>query len=302
MKNDKIPYYDLYKKMFLIRTFETRLLKLFEEGKLFGTTHTYVGQEAIAVSVISNLIDSDIVFSNHRCHGHFLAKEGDPTSLLAEIMGKNNGACGGRGGSQHICKNNFYSNGIQGGFLPNALGIAFAEKYNRTRNIVVAFIGDGTLGEGTVYETLNMASLWQVPLLIVVENNRYAQTTPIEHNLAGSIVARAHSFDIKAGEIESNDVGNLFPRFKDIIDNIRSTNSPHLEVVHTYRLNAHSKGDDYRDRKEVDSWRENDPLKYPLSHISNEEKNGIEQKINKLLQFVEEKVNSMSFATIARRN
>ena len=111
MKNDKVPYYDLYKKMFLIRTFETRLLKLFDEGKLFGTTHTYVGQEAIAVSTISNLIDSDVVFSSHRCHGHFLAKENNPTSLLAEIMGKEKGVCGGRGGSQHICKNNFFTNG-----------------------------------------------------------------------------------------------------------------------------------------------------------------------------------------------
>ena len=204
--------------MYLIRMFETRLLELFSEGKIFGTTHTYVGQEAIAVSVISNLTDSDIVFSNHRCHGHFLAKENDPRSLLAEIMGKNEGACGGRGGSQHICKNNFFSNGTQGSIMPNALGAAFAEKYNNTGNIVVAFIGDGTLGEGAVYETLNMASLWRVPLLVIVENNRYAQTTPIEQNLAGSIVDRAHSFDIKADEIESNNVGELYPRFKNIIN------------------------------------------------------------------------------------
>ena len=298
MKNNKVPYYDLYKKMFLIRTFETRLLKLFEEGKLFGTTHTYVGQEAIAVSIISNLIDSDVVFSGHRCHGHFLAKENDPTSLLAEIMGKDKGVCGGRGGSQHICKNNFFTNGIQGSIMPNALGVAFAEKYNRTGNIVVSFIGDGTLGEGAVYETLNMASLWQVPLLVIVENNRYAQTTPIEHNLAGSIVDRAHSFNIKAGEIESNDVGELFPRFKDIIDSVRTSNSPKLEVVHTYRLNAHSKGDDFRNKEEIDSWKEKDPLKYPLQHITNAEKDKIELEVVKSLQLVEEEVNSMLFARI----
>jgi TPP-dependent pyruvate/acetoin dehydrogenase alpha subunit len=298
MKNDKVPYYDLYKKMFLIRAFETRLLKLFEKGKLFGTTHTYVGQEAIAVSIITNLIDSDVVFSNHRCHGHFLTKENDPKALLAEIMGKDKGVCGGRGGSQHICKNNFFSNGIQGSIVPNALGVAFAEKYNQTGNIVVTFIGDGTLGEGAVYETLNMASLWQVPLLVIVENNRYAQTTPIEHNLAGSIVERARSFDIKAGEIESNDVGELFPRFKDIIDNVRTSNSPQLEVVHTYRLNAHSKGDDFRNKEEIDSWKEKDPLRYPLKHITNTEKDKIEMKVIKSLQFIEEEVNSMPFATI----
>jgi TPP-dependent pyruvate/acetoin dehydrogenase alpha subunit len=278
--------------------FETRLLELFSEGKIFGTTHTYVGQEAIAVSVISNLTDSDIVFSNHRCHGHFLAKENDPRSLLAEIMGKDEGACGGRGGSQHICKNNFFSNGTQGSIMPNALGAAFAEKYNNTGNIVVAFIGDGTLGEGAVYETLNMASLWQVPLLVIVENNRYAQTTPIEQNLAGSIVDRAHSFDIKADEIESNNVGELYPRFKNIINNVRTTNSPKLEVVHTYRLNAHSKGDDFRNKKEIDSWRKKDPLRYPLQYITIAEKDKIELEVLKSLQFVEEEVNSMPLATI----
>ena len=146
MKN--ILYSSLYSTMYLIRKFENRLLELFSEGKLFGTTHTYVGQEAIAVSVIFNLESSDIVFSNHRCHGHYLAKENDPEGLLAEIMGREGGVCGGRGGSQHLHKNNFYSNGIQGGYLPNALGMAFAEKYKKTGNIVVAFIGDGTLGEG----------------------------------------------------------------------------------------------------------------------------------------------------------
>ena len=294
----KTPYSKLYAGMYLIRMFETRLLELFSEGKIFGTTHTYVGQEAIAVSVISNLTDSDIVFSNHRCHGHFLAKENDPRSLLAEIMGKNEGACGGRGGSQHICKNNFFSNGTQGSIMPNALGAAFAEKYNNTGNIVVAFIGDGTLGEGAVYETLNMASLWRVPLLVIVENNRYAQTTPIEQNLAGSIVDRAHSFDIKADEIESNNVGELYPRFKNIINNVRTTNSPKLEVVHTYRLNAHSKGDDFRNKKEIDSWRKKDPLRYPLQYITIAEKDKIELEVLKSLQFVEEEVNSMPLATI----
>ena len=142
------------------------LLDLFEKGKLFGTTHTYVGQEAIAVSAIENINKSDIVFSNHRCHGHFLAKEDDPEGLLAEIMG--------RGinvwvviGSQHLQKNNFFSNGIQGGIVANSLGMAFAEKYRNTDNIVVSFIGDGTWGEGIVYESINMASLWSVPLLII---------------------------------------------------------------------------------------------------------------------------------------
>jgi len=167
-----IPYKDLYQQMILIRKFEELLLDLFSKGKLFGTTHTYVGQEAIAVSVMGHLNKSDIVFSSHRCHGHFLAKEDDPEGLLAEIMGRENGVCGGRGGSQHLHKNNFYSNGIQGGIVANSVGMAFAEKYKKTSNIVVVFMGDGTWGEGISYEALNMASLWSVPLLVVVENNR----------------------------------------------------------------------------------------------------------------------------------
>ena len=143
MKNKKqVPYSLLYEKIVLIRKFENRVLELFSEGKLFGTTHTYVGQEAIAVSAIENLKSSDIVFSSHRCHGHYLAKEDDPLGLLGEMMGKEIGVCAGRGGSQHLYRNNFFSNGIQGGYLSNALGAAFAEKYTHSNNIVIAFIGD----------------------------------------------------------------------------------------------------------------------------------------------------------------
>ena len=270
-------YVELYRKSYLIRQFESRLLELFSQGKLFGTTHTYVGQEAVAVSAISQLSDSDIVFSNHRCHGHYLAKEDDPKGLLSEIMGKEGGVCAGRGGSQHLCKNNFFSNGIQGGYLPNALGMAFAEKYRGTENIVVAFIGDGTLGEGTVYETLNLASLWKVPLLIVIENNRYAQTTPIEQNLAGSIAGRVKAFGIEYGEIESNNISELYPRFEKIIKKIRLIKEPHVEVVNTYRLNAHSKGDDFRDQKEIDMWKDRDPLIYIKELLKNKEIQDIEK-------------------------
>jgi TPP-dependent pyruvate/acetoin dehydrogenase alpha subunit len=291
-------YKDLYSKMYLIRRFEVRLLELFTEGKLFGTTHTYVGQEAVAVSVIAHLTDSDIVFSNHRCHGHYLAKEDDPEGLLAEIMGRVGGTCAGRGGSQHLCRNNFFSNGIQGGFLPNALGMAFAEKYKNTGNIVVAFIGDGTLGEGAVYETLNMASLWKVPLLIVVENNQYAQTTSVKNNLAGSIVKRAEAFSIDTGEIESNDASVLYSRFDSIINKVRSKGMPHFEVVHTYRLNAHSKGDDFRDKKEIESWKKKDPLSYIKSMIQDDDAVRIEAQINSRLIDIETRVNKMPFSKL----
>jgi len=291
-------YENLYEKMYTIRKFETRLLELFSQGKLFGTTHTYVGQEATAVSVISHLKSTDIVFSNHRCHGHYLAKEDDPMGLLAEIMGREGGTCGGRGGSQHLCKNNFFSNGIQGGYLPNALGMAFSEKYLGTNNIVVAFIGDGTLGEGTVYETLNLASLWQVPLLIVVEDNQYAQTTPVQDNLSGSMVDRAKAFDIDTSEIESNDVSILYPRFADIINKVRSECKPHMEVIHTYRINAHSKGDDFRDQDEIEIWRKKDPLGYVHPYIESSVSD-IERRVDTRLITIEEQVDQQPFASIS---
>ena len=154
-------------------------------------------------SASSTLQPGDIVFSNHRCHGHFLAYGGDPRALFAELMGKASGVCGGRGGSQHLQWRNFYSNGVQGGIVPVATGMALAEKRKGSRAVTVAFLGDGTLGEGVVYEALNMAALWKAPILYVVENNRIAQTTPIEQAVAGSLPARFQAFGIPAHELDS---------------------------------------------------------------------------------------------------
>ena len=293
-----IPYRELYNKMLLIRKFEELLLDLFSKGKLFGTTHTYVGQEAIAVSVMAHLGEADVVFSNHRCHGHFLAKEDDPEGLLAEIMGRKNGVCGGRGGSQHLHKNNFYSNGIQGGIVANALGMAFAEKYNQTGNIVVVFMGDGTWGEGISYEVMNMASIWGVPLLVVVENNRYAQSTPVELNLAGSILQRVQAFDIEADEVESNDVAVLYPIFEKVVRFVREKQKPFVQIVNTYRLNAHSKGDDDRSKDEVKKWWKKEPLQYLETKISKEDIKQTKHSVEKRLQEIEQRVHVMEFSSI----
>jgi TPP-dependent pyruvate/acetoin dehydrogenase alpha subunit len=293
-----LNYKDIYNKMYLIRSFESLLLKLFEMGKLFGTTHTYVGQEAIAVSVMGNLIYSDVVFSNHRCHGHFLAKEDDPEGLLAEIMGRIDGVCGGRGGSQHLHKNNFYSNGIQGGIVANSLGMAFAEKYKKSSNIVVVFIGDGTFGEGIIYEALNMASLWEVPLLVVVENNRYAQSTPVDMNLAGSILKRAQAFDLKANEVESNDVSILYPIFEDVVRYVRDNQKPFVQIVNTYRLNAHSKGDDDRSKDELKKCWGKEPLQYVESKLSESDIDDVKINVNRRLKQIVKKVEQMKFSSI----
>jgi len=185
-----------YRTLYLIRRFEETVLAEFSRGVFYGTTHTCIGQEANAVGVLSQIGADDIVVSNHRCHGHFLAYGGDPRALFAEMMGKSTGVCGGRGGSQHLHWRSFYSNGILGGTLPLATGMALAEKLLGTGGLAVVFLGDGALGEGVVYESFNFASLWGAPILYVLENNHIAQTTPTRLALAGTIPARFAAFGI----------------------------------------------------------------------------------------------------------
>jgi TPP-dependent pyruvate/acetoin dehydrogenase alpha subunit len=251
----------LYARMVFIRRFEETLLDLFSAGKLVGTTHTYIGQEANAVGVIGHLErERDVVFSNHRCHGHYLAFTDDAVGLLAEVMGRSTGVCGGKGGSQHLCNGNFYSNGVQGSIVPVSTGIAVAEKQRGTGAVTTVFIGDGTLGQGAVYECLNLASLWQLPLLVVVENNHYAQTTPFHLAVAGDVKARAEAFGIAAEELDTTDVEEIVAAAGRAVAHVRETGSPFYLVLNTYRFSPHSKGDDHRDPHEIASRRERDPL------------------------------------------
>ena len=249
--------HDHYYKMLLIRRFEEMVLDLFSEGKLSGTTHCYIGQEANAVACMDHVEPGDIVWSNHRCHGHYLALTGDVDGLLSELAGKSSGICAGRGGSQHLCNGQFFTNGIQGSIMPVAAGMAFA---NRTKGIGVVFIGDGTLGQGVVYETLNMISLMDIPLLVVVENNGYAQSTPIAANLAGGILERIEAFGIDCDEIDSTDVEDIHFEFGKAFEHVRS-GKPFVQVINTYRFCSHSKSDDFRDPKEIKRRRANDPLR-----------------------------------------
>lgn len=237
----------LYRSLYRIRRFEETVLDNFPRGLFYGTTHTYLGQEADAVGVLSNIQTEDIVFSNHRCHGHFLAYGGDAHALFAELMGRSTGVCGGRGGSQHIHWKNFYSNGVQGGTIPIATGMALAEKHKRTGVVTVAFLGDGTLGEGVIYEAFNMASLWEVPILYVLENNRIAQTTPVESAVSGDIAARFQAFGIPAQSLDTSDVLEIISKAREAVLKVRQDSSPQALILNTYRFGPHSKGDDTRD-------------------------------------------------------
>lgn len=261
-------HFALYKTMLLIRRFEERLLSEFATGKLVGTTHAYIGQEADAAGIFSVTRQEDVVFSNHRCHGHFLAYGGEPYRLAAELMGRATGLVGGRGGSQHIHWRNFYSNGIQGGIAPVAAGMALAEKILATGNIVLVFIGDGTLGEGALYESLNIAALWKLPILFVLEDNRYAQTTPVEKGVAGSMAGRFAAFSIPVWERDTIDVLDIQIAADETVRAVRSGTGPACMILHTYRFSAHSKGDDPRSPEELTRIRQFDPLMVQSSRLT----------------------------------
>lgn len=250
----------LIKQALTIRTVEEKFLSLFSEGKLNGTVHTCVGQEFSALAFAGQLKKKDFVFSNHRCHGHYIAFTGDVKGLIAELLGKASGTCGGIGSSQHLCNNNFYSNGIQGGIVPVSAGYALGNKLRKNGAIGLVYIGDGTLGEGTLYETMNIISKWEIPLLIVCENNFYAQSTPQSVNLAGDIRARAEAFGIKTFKGHTSLPEQLMDDAKNAIDYVRNETKPCFFLVETFRLNPHSKGDDDRPADEIRSYREKDYL------------------------------------------
>lgn len=284
---------ELYQMMHLIRHTEMALLDLFGKGHLRGTVHTSIGQEACAVGVISNLDKRiDIIFSNHRCHGHFLAYCGEVKGLIAEIMGKEEGICRGVGGSQHLQFRNFYSNGIQGSGMPVITGMALAEKLKGTGSISVIFTGDGTFGEGSLYEAFNIMSLWSVPVLVVIENNRYAQTTPIDLQLAGSFKGRAEAFGIKFCEADGMNMEEVSDIASQCINYVRTEIKPCVLLLNTYRFAPHSKGDDFRDKSEIDNYKKLDPLlrlkpkieQVALRKIEQENVQLLEKVISELLQ------------------
>jgi len=250
----------IYEACRKIRTTEESLLELFAKGKMNGTIHTCVGQELASYYLIRALKSSDTIFSNHRCHGHFLHRFDDHNSLIAELMGKKSGVCSGIGSSQHICREGFFSNGVQGGIVPLAAGIALSNKLRGQTNIVAVFIGDGTLGEGVVYETFNIAALFNLPLLVVCEDNGYAQSTKKDSAFRGSIPSRCEGFGLKylhASMWEEEELEAVSIR---AVEQVRSEVEPVFLHIDTYRLNSHSKSDDNREKSDIEKYRQVDPL------------------------------------------
>jgi TPP-dependent pyruvate/acetoin dehydrogenase alpha subunit len=274
-----------YETLVLIRQFETLLLDKFSTGVFHGTTHTSLGGEAVAVGVLTNLKDGDVVVSNHRCHGHFLAYGGDPQALFAELMGKSSGVCGGVGGSQHLHWQNFYSNGIQGGTVAMASGMAFAEKRLGRDTLVVDFLGDGTLGEGIIYECFNMVSLWKVPILFVLENNHIAQSTPIHLAQVGDPADRFRAFKIPAQHLATSDVRDIAAAAEKEMTMIRKTGGPRALVIDTARLGTHSKGDDTRSEAVLaELWQTRDPVAIEASRLSEDVRHEVEMRVEAQIQ------------------
>jgi len=244
--------------MLLIRHFERAMLRLFEKGAIDGTMHTCIGQEYVPVAVSPLLRGDDYLFSNHRGHGHYLARFQDPVALLAEIMGRTGAVCHGVGGSQHLSQDTYFSTGVQGESVPVAVGVALHLKRANGGALALAYIGDGTFGEGAVYEALNMARLWELPLVIVVENNHIAQTTPVQRHLAGSIQDRIRAFNVEYHAVACHDVSAIRRGLVPLLNQVREGGGPLVVEFDTIRLGPHSKGDDTRGDDEMAALRERD--------------------------------------------
>jgi len=251
---------DAYILMTRIRAVEHQLLDLFSQGLLNGTIHTCLGQEAVAVGVVSQMDKSkDIICSNHRGHGHFLAYTENYKGLIAEIMGLPTGVCGGIGGSQHLHENHFYSNGILGGMSPVAVGMAQAEVLKQSGAVVIVFHGDGAMAQGVVYESMNLAALKALPYILCLEHNQYAQSTHWQLEHAGNLHERAEHFGLTVTVVDGNDIQAVSEAAKAVIAKARER-QPQLLCLETYRMGPHSKGDDLRDETELLEYAKRCPL------------------------------------------
>lgn len=255
-----------YRMMLLIRRFEERLSDLFGEGAIGGTSHFCLGQEACAVGAIAALRPDDLVTSNHRGHGHFLAKGADPRRLLAELFGKATGYSGGRGGSQHMADFGIGflgSNGITGGMIPIATGAALSQKLQRTGRVTLCFFGDGACGAGTFHEAVNMGAIWDLPIVYFLENNAYAMSTPTSQAFRiEDLAQRAASYGIPGVTVDGNDYMAVREATAAAVERARAGDGPTLIEAKTYRCCGHSKSDgcEYRPEGELQRWLARDPI------------------------------------------
>lgn len=268
-KKNTEAYLRMYRQMVRIRTFEDNANQLYLSAKMPGLTHMYSGQEAVAVGICEALQKTDHITSTHRGHGHCIAKGADFKQMFCELLGKEEGYCRGKGGSMHIADQahgNLGANAIVGGSAGIATGAALSAKQLGDKSVTVCFFGDGALGQGLLYEVMNMAALWKLPVIYACENNLYGEYTKVDEMAAGKLTARAEAFGIEAFEVDGQDVLEVNALSQDLVARARKGQGPFFVVLNTYRYHGHHVGDIdrsyYRSKAEEQEWRENrDPIK-----------------------------------------
>ena len=268
----------MYRRMVMIRLFEEQVNDLYTRALMPGLAHLYIGEEAVAVGVCEALRPDDYVTSTHRGHGHCLAKGAALDRMFAELLGKEAGYCKGKGGSMHIADpdtGNLGANAIVGGSAGIATGAAFSAKRLGTGQVAVCFFGDGAMGQGLLYEVMNMAALWKLPVIYVCENNLYNEYTHNSETLAGDMLTRAVGFGLEAKSVDGQDVKAVYATAKDIVDRVRSGAGPAFLLCETYRFHGHHVGDIsreyYRSKQEEQSWKtERDPVTLLANWLINE--------------------------------
>ena len=258
---------NMYKKMLLIRRFEEKAGQLYGMGKIGGFCHLYIGQEAVVVGVQSVQIEGDSVVTSYRDHGHMLACDMDPKGVMAELTGREDGYSKGKGGSMHMFsreKGFFGGHGIVAAQVPIGAGLAFAHKYNGNKNVAITYFGDGAANQGQVYESYNIAALWKLPVIFVIENNKYGMGTSVNRSSAGDNLSdRGKAYGIVADIVDGMDVIAVRDAALKAMDYCRSGKGPYILEMKTYRYRGHSMSDPakYRTRDEVDEIRQNsDPI------------------------------------------
>lgn len=262
-------YIQMYRRMVMIRLFEEQVNELYTRALMPGLAHLYVGEEAVAVGICEALRPTDYITSTHRGHGHCLAKGASPDRMFAELLGKEAGYCRGKGGSMHIADpatGNLGANAIVGGSAGIATGAALSSKRLGTGQVAVCFFGEGALGQGVLYEVMNLAALWKLPVIYVCENNLYTEYTHFSETTAGDILARGTAFGVHADAVDGQDVRAVNAVAQKLIDRARRGEGPAFLVCETYRYTGHHVGDInreyYRSKQEEQEWKTNrDPIK-----------------------------------------
>lgn len=257
---------DMYRRMQVIRRFEYTVKDLFARAVIIGALHLYVGEEAVAVGAISNLGPDDYVTSTHRGHGHLIARGVDINRMMAELYGKESGLCKGKGGSMHMAdmQLHVFAQPVVAGGMPLAVGAGLASKLRDSHSVALGFFGDGAANQGTTHESMNLASIWKLPVVFICENNQYAESTAASYAVAGGSVAkRGAAYAIPSETLDGMDVLTVYRGVKNAVERARRGEGPSLLECVTYRFEGHEEGDPwetYRTKQEVEEWKKQDPI------------------------------------------